>query len=53
MYLKESILRLYLRDTSEKYLLHTRYFPRWPSGNTLAFNAEDPGSTPGPGVGRD
>ena len=24
--------------------------PRWPSGNTLAFNAEDPGSTPGPGV---
>ena len=22
----------------------------WPSGNTLAFNAEDPGSTPGPGV---
>ena len=28
--------------------------PRWPSGNTLAFNAEDPGSTPGPGViGRD
>ena len=25
--------------------------PRWPSGNTLAFNAEDPGSTPGPGVG--
>ena len=24
--------------------------PRWPSGNTLAFNAEDPGSTPGIGV---
>ena len=24
--------------------------PRWPSGNTLAFNAEDPGSSPGPGV---
>ena len=24
--------------------------PRWPSGNTLAFNAEDPGSMPGPGV---
>ena len=24
--------------------------PGWPSGNTLAFNAEDPGSTPGPGV---
>ena len=23
--------------------------PRRPSGNTLAFNAEDPGSTPGPG----
>ena len=21
--------------------------PRWPSGNTLAFNAENPGSTPG------
>jgi hypothetical protein len=29
--------------------------PRWPSGNTLAFNAENPGSTPGPGgrTGRD
>ena len=24
--------------------------PRWPSGNTLAFNEEDPSSTPGPGI---
>ena len=44
------------RDTSALQLFvfklrveQLEYFaePRWPRGNTLAFNAENPGSTPG------